>query len=187
MNTNNWLRNYIYLRVTPRGKKPGFRASMVTFVTNYRRHVRPLFLDPISGNALPRKKYYDLASLLATQLVFSFVTLPFLILSLDSSLRAWSQVHFYGFVATVASIVVFASPAKTILIKQLKQRLGRANAKTSQSFSSDGANGKEPVLGISTDPQQDINEAVDKFKAELEALQGTRNRKSGSVGNGSKD
>jgi lysophospholipid acyltransferase len=34
INTNNWLRNYVYLRVTPRGKKPGFRASMITFVTS---------------------------------------------------------------------------------------------------------------------------------------------------------
>jgi lysophospholipid acyltransferase len=34
MNTNNWLRNYMYLRVTPRGKKPGFRASMATFATS---------------------------------------------------------------------------------------------------------------------------------------------------------
>lgn len=34
MNTNNWLRNYVYLRVTPRGKKPGFRASMITFGTS---------------------------------------------------------------------------------------------------------------------------------------------------------
>jgi lysophospholipid acyltransferase len=34
INTNNWLRNYIYLRVTPQGKKPGFRASMATFVTS---------------------------------------------------------------------------------------------------------------------------------------------------------
>jgi len=32
--TNTWLRNYVYLRVTPRGKKPGFRASMATFVTS---------------------------------------------------------------------------------------------------------------------------------------------------------
>lgn len=32
--TNTWLRNYIYLRVTPMGKKPGFRASMATFVTS---------------------------------------------------------------------------------------------------------------------------------------------------------
>ena len=34
MNTNKWLRFYIYLRVTPRNKKPGFRASMATFVTS---------------------------------------------------------------------------------------------------------------------------------------------------------
>ena len=34
INTNNWLRNYMYLRVTPKGKKPGFRASMATFVTS---------------------------------------------------------------------------------------------------------------------------------------------------------
>ncbi|KAK1768523.1 MBOAT, membrane-bound O-acyltransferase family-domain-containing protein [Phialemonium atrogriseum] len=34
INTNKWLRNYIYLRVTPRGKKPGFRASLATFATS---------------------------------------------------------------------------------------------------------------------------------------------------------
>lgn len=34
INTNHWLRSYIYLRVTPKGKKPGFRASMATFVTS---------------------------------------------------------------------------------------------------------------------------------------------------------
>jgi lysophospholipid acyltransferase len=32
--TNLWLRHYIYLRVTPRGKKPGFRASLATFTTS---------------------------------------------------------------------------------------------------------------------------------------------------------
>lgn len=34
INTNVWLRNCIYLRVTPKGKKPGFRASLATFVTS---------------------------------------------------------------------------------------------------------------------------------------------------------
>ena len=33
-NTNKWLRNYVYLRVTPRGKKPGFRSAMATFTTS---------------------------------------------------------------------------------------------------------------------------------------------------------
>lgn len=34
MNTNKWLKNYVYLRVTPKGKKPGFRSSMATFGTS---------------------------------------------------------------------------------------------------------------------------------------------------------
>jgi lysophospholipid acyltransferase len=34
INTNNWLRNYMYLRVTAKGKKPGFRSSLATFVTS---------------------------------------------------------------------------------------------------------------------------------------------------------
>lgn len=34
INTNHWLRNYMYLRVTPKGKKPGFRATLATFVTS---------------------------------------------------------------------------------------------------------------------------------------------------------
>ncbi|KAK6349693.1 lysophospholipid acyltransferase [Orbilia brochopaga] len=33
-NTNKWLKNYVYLRVTPKGKKPGFRSSMATFGTS---------------------------------------------------------------------------------------------------------------------------------------------------------
>lgn len=34
INTNLWLRNYMYLRVTPKGQKPGFGATFATFVTS---------------------------------------------------------------------------------------------------------------------------------------------------------
>ena len=34
INTNNWLRNCVYLRVTPKGRKPGFRATLATFFTS---------------------------------------------------------------------------------------------------------------------------------------------------------
>lgn len=33
-NTNHWLRSYVYLRVTPKGKKPGSGATLATFVTS---------------------------------------------------------------------------------------------------------------------------------------------------------
>jgi len=34
MKTNVWLRECVYKRVTPKGKKPGFRSSMITFFTS---------------------------------------------------------------------------------------------------------------------------------------------------------
>lgn len=33
-NTNRWLRNYVYLRIMPPGRKPGFRATIATFLTS---------------------------------------------------------------------------------------------------------------------------------------------------------
>lgn len=34
MKTNVWLRECVYKRVTPNGKKPGFRSSMIAFFTS---------------------------------------------------------------------------------------------------------------------------------------------------------
>ena len=34
MKTNVWLRECVYKRVTPKGKKPGFRSSIITFATS---------------------------------------------------------------------------------------------------------------------------------------------------------
>jgi lysophospholipid acyltransferase len=34
MKTNVWLRECVYKRVTPTGKKPGFMSSMLTFLTS---------------------------------------------------------------------------------------------------------------------------------------------------------
>ncbi|KAI1144646.1 MBOAT family protein [Hypoxylon sp. FL0543] len=196
MNTNKWLRYYIYLRVTPRNRKPGFRASLATFVTSafwhgfypgyylsfilasfvqqaakhYRRNVRPFFLDPVTQKPLPSKKYYDFASWLATQTTFSFVVAPFVILRLDQSLLAWSRVYFYAIITTGASMAFFASPAKAQLRKALDQRTREAGVKMVRSVSTDSLTGKgqEPVLGLSADPGRDIDEAIRELREEVE-------------------
>jgi lysophospholipid acyltransferase len=63
INTNHWLRNYMYLRVTPKGKKPGFRATLATFVTSafwhgfypgyYLAFVLAAFLQTVAKSTLP--------------------------------------------------------------------------------------------------------------------------------------
>ncbi|KAI1094608.1 MBOAT-domain-containing protein [Rostrohypoxylon terebratum] len=196
MNTNKWLRYYVYLRVTPRNRKPGFRASMATFVTsafwhgfypgyylsfvlasfvqqaakNYRRTIRPFFLDPVTQKPLPSKKYYDFASWLATQTTFSFVVAPFVILRFDQSILAWSRVYFYAVLSTGASMAFFASPAKKQLRAVLEKRTKDVGAKMVRSASADSVTGpgREPVLGVSEDPGRDIDEAIQEIRVEVE-------------------
>ncbi|KXJ94571.1 MBOAT, membrane-bound O-acyltransferase family-domain-containing protein [Microdochium bolleyi] len=192
MNTNKWLRNYIYLRVTPKGKKPGFRASMATFVTsafwhgfypgyyltfilasfvqtaakNMRRHVRPFFLDPNTQEPLPTKQFYDIASWLATQLVFSFAVAPFYLLTLPKSLLVWSRVYFYAVVIVFAGIAFFSSPGKVYLKKALEERsrkAGVAQLKKSASTESLTGHRPEPVLGLN-DPVRDVDDAIRELK-----------------------
>ncbi|RYP79486.1 hypothetical protein DL769_002941 [Monosporascus sp. CRB-8-3] len=204
MNTNKWLRYYIYLRVTPRNKRPGFRASLATFVTSafwhgfypgyylafvlgsfvqtvarkLRRNIRPFFLDPVSQQPLPTKKYYDFVSWLTTQATFSFVVAPFILLRLDKSLAVWASVYFYAVIGTGVSMAFFASPAKVYLRKQLEKRTRAAGVRLVRSASTESlGDGKrpEPVLGIG-DPVKDIDEAIQEIKEELEKQQAKKSR-----------
>ncbi|KAJ2893979.1 putative O-acyltransferase [Zalerion maritima] len=159
MNTNSWLRNYIYLRVTPRGRKPGFRASFATFSTsafwhgfypgyylsfmlasfiqtsakNFRRFVRPFVMDPLNDKEKQKptknKIYYDILSWFTTQVTFAFVAQPFLILGLSESLQIWRSVYFYAVIGTAVSMAFFASPAKAILKKKAEERAAKAAGK----------------------------------------------------------
>ncbi|KAJ5441394.1 Membrane bound O-acyl transferase MBOAT [Penicillium cf. griseofulvum] len=191
-NTNHWLRNYVYLRVTPKGKKPGFRASMATFATsalwhgfypgyymtfvlgsfiqtvakNFRRYVRPFFLTPDGTKPTPNKRYYDILSWLATQLTLSFTVLPFIILTFDRSFAVWSRVYFYGIINCAVSLVAFASfsPLRKYLVSQLKHRNRPHVGRTASTETV-----RPPDLGLPNDPERDFDEAVAEIKAEIES------------------
>ncbi|PLN79246.1 MBOAT family protein [Aspergillus taichungensis] len=197
-NTNHWLRNYVYLRVTPKGKKPGFRASMATFATsafwhgfypgyyltfvlgsfiqtvakNFRRYVRPFFLSPDGSRPTPYKRYYDLASWVITQLTLSFAVMPFIFLSFGPSINVWRSVYFYGIIGDVIAVAFFASPAKAFLIRKLKAR-NRPHAPRTTS-----TDNLQPTLGLPDDPIEGFDEAVQEIRAEIDAR-----RRRGSVVN----
>jgi lysophospholipid acyltransferase len=188
-NTNVWLRNYVYLRVTPKGKKPGFRASLATFATsafwhgfypgyyltfilgafiqtvakNFRRHVRPFFMSPDGKTSTPNKKYYDVVSLLATHLAFCFTVAPFVILRFSDSIKLWSRLYFYCIIGVAATMGFFASPAKHYLIKQINKR----NHPRMQRTVSEETLG-QPTLGLPNDPGRDIDEALKEIRLEVE-------------------
>ncbi|GES62828.1 MBOAT family protein [Aspergillus terreus] len=196
-NTNHWLRNYVYLRVTPKGKKPGFRASLATFATsafwhgfypgyymtfvlgsfiqtvakNFRRYVRPFFLSPDGSKPTAYKKYYDLFSWFVTQTTLSFAVVPFIFLSFGTSVRIWQSVYYYGIVGNILSLTFFGSPAKGLLIRKLKARNKPYIPRTTSTEDM-----RQPTLGLPSDAIQEFDDAVEEIKAEIESR-----RRRGSV------
>ncbi|KAK4548479.1 hypothetical protein LTR36_009389 [Oleoguttula mirabilis] len=209
VNTNHWLRNYMYLRVTPKGKKPGFRASMATFVTsafwhgfmpgyymtfvlasfiqnvakNSRRLLRPFFLTPDGTKPTPYKSYYDLLTWLVTQLAFSFVTAPFILLTIHDSLHAWARVYFYAIVGTLACSAFLASPGKSWLQAKVKAR-SSSNNNTSTGppggalgrVESDNGDGLQEgaTLGVPSEPGEEWDEMVEEIMVEVKRRRGSK-------------
>jgi len=155
INTNQWLRNYMYLRVTPKGQKPGFGATLATFVTSAfwhgfypgyymafilaallqaaaksgRRLVRPLFLAADGKSSLPSKIYYDVFTFFLTQLAFSFTVAPFILLGFSDTVKVWSRVYFYTLIGVAGSYAIFSRSLP--IRKQLQQRQTARTAATS--------------------------------------------------------
>jgi lysophospholipid acyltransferase len=191
-NTNKWLRNYIYLRVTPAGKKPGFRATLATFSTsafwhgfypgyyltfllgafiqtvakNFRRYCRPFFMTLDGKKPTKYKWMYDVMSYLATHLAFSFTTAPFVILGWNDSLKCWARVYFYAIIGVAASMAFFASPGKVFLRKTLEKRnrpyLQRTISQETQH---------PPSLGLPNDPGREIDDAIEEIREEIKIRQ----------------
>jgi len=185
-NTNHWLRNYVYLRVTPKGQKPGFRATLTTFGTsafwhgfypgyyltfvlgafvqtvakNFRRYIRPFFLTPDGKSGTKYKVYYDVASWLVTQTAFCFVTAPFVLLGFSDSIKAWARVYFYCIVGVGLSMAFFASPAKAMLIKKMNKRNHPHQIKRTKS--------EQRMAHLGMLDTEEIDRAIDEIKDEVD-------------------
>ncbi|WPH00819.1 Hypothetical protein R9X50_00364900 [Acrodontium crateriforme] len=196
INTNHWLRNYIYLRVTPKGKKPGFRASMATFVTsafwhgfapgyymafvlasfiqnvakNSRRLLRPFFMTEDGTKPTANKRYYDIFTWLVTQLTFSFTTAPFILLTIHDSTTAWARVYYYCVIGVAACSIFLASPGKALLLKRVKARSTRRPELT-RNESQESLQGA--TLGVPVNPGKEWDEMVDEIVEEVKRRRGS--------------
>ncbi|KAH0361608.1 MBOAT family protein-like protein, partial [Aureobasidium melanogenum] len=191
INTNVWLRNYVYLRVTPKGKKPGFRASMATFVTsafwhgfypgyylafvlasfiqnsakNSRRLIRPFFMSPDGTKALPTKRYYDIFTWLCTQLAFSFTVAPFIFLGFSESLLIWQRVYFYTVIGVTATSLFLLSPGKQFLQQKVKQHSKPSQEQVKKDLEKENRN---TTLGLPDDPGRAWDEMVEEITNEIQ-------------------
>lgn len=147
MNTNKWLKHYVYARIARKGKRPGFKSTLFTFATSafwhgtrpgyyltfvmgafiqtlgriYRLNFRPMFLEKDGKTPKSTKVYYDVVCWLVTQLAFGFISQPFVILDFKQSVYCWSTVYFYVPVATVITLFVFKGPYSKKAVAFCKQ------------------------------------------------------------------
>ncbi|SSD60441.1 related to Lysophospholipid acyltransferase [Saccharomycodes ludwigii] len=167
-NTNKWLKYYVYLRVSKPGSKPGFRSTLITFVTSalwhgtkpgyyltfitgafyqtcgklFRRNIRPVFMDKDGITPLmPRKRIYDLISYIVTQLAFGYMVQPFIVLNLNESLIIWSTVYYYIDIGIIVTLFLFKGPYSKKFIKLLRSHsLQYKQAKNSNTVINYSAN-----------------------------------------------
>lgn len=125
---NVWLRETVYKRVTPKGRRPGMASTLLTFFTSafwhgvdvgyylafvtagfatslgrpLRKTVRPLFLR----NTLA-KRAYDAAGWLVVQSLLNYLVAPFLLLGWRDSIRAWHRYGWYGHIAIAGALALF--------------------------------------------------------------------------------
>ncbi|KAI9295695.1 MBOAT-domain-containing protein [Neoconidiobolus thromboides FSU 785] len=130
MATNLWLRNYIYLRLTPIGSKPSFFAQLSTFFTSalwhgfypgyyltfifggfinelarkLRRTIRPVVL---SHDSKLIKALYDIVGTLSTCFALNYLTIPFLSLTFTDSYIILKSVYFYIHIIVFVSLFIF--------------------------------------------------------------------------------
>ncbi|KIJ19826.1 hypothetical protein PAXINDRAFT_125984 [Paxillus involutus ATCC 200175] len=148
INTNIWLRECIYKRVTPKGKRPGFSSSMLTFLTSAFWHgiapgyyltftlggfitsaarmcragFRPLVLPPPGAPTTLTKRVYDFLGTFASILLLNYVAAPFMLLTYSDSLKAWSRLGWYGFWIVGSGFAFFKAGGSTYLQGLQKQQ-----------------------------------------------------------------
>ncbi|TFK28619.1 MBOAT-domain-containing protein [Coprinopsis marcescibilis] len=134
MKTNVWLRECVYKRVTPKGKKPGLSSTLITFFTSafwhgiaggyyltfimggfitaaarlIRANIRPFFL-PTSPDQPPSiaKRLYDIAGIIASAMILNYSASAFIILSGRDSLITWRVLGYYGHFAVFGTLAFF--------------------------------------------------------------------------------
>ncbi|KAF3925990.1 hypothetical protein ABW20_dc0107411 [Dactylellina cionopaga] len=186
-NTNKWLRNYIYLRVTPKGKKPGFRSSMATFVTSAFWHgfYPGYYLAFVTASLVQTtakygtkptkyKTYYDLFGAIITQATLAYMSAPFIVLGWNDSLTLWSRVWFYLHVGIAAMYIFFKSPAVNIVKSELKKRSNVTPTQPSKEQVQHELRKEAQPFGIPDEDivVADVNEAIEELKElkEMKAL-----------------
>ncbi|KAF8507843.1 MBOAT, membrane-bound O-acyltransferase family-domain-containing protein [Hysterangium stoloniferum] len=152
MKTNTWLRESIYKRLARKGKKPGFKSTMATFLTSAfwhgfaggyyltfilggfisaaarqcRTYLRPLLSPPLQTPPTLLKRSYDFTGHLASMCILNFAVAPFMICDFYDSLETWRRMYWYGLWLTGGTLMFFTLGGKSWATSMAQKRVKRA-------------------------------------------------------------
>ncbi|KJE92069.1 hypothetical protein CAOG_03096 [Capsaspora owczarzaki ATCC 30864] len=138
INTSNWLRRYVYERLTPAGKKAPLYVTVATYMTsafwhgfypgyyltfacgalvtetarNLRRRFRPLVMEADGKTPKPTKVAYDAAGWFVTQFTLDYICAAFIILTIEDSLNFYESIYFCGHIGIALAMLYFNQVAK---------------------------------------------------------------------------
>jgi len=133
MKTGDWLKNYVYLRLTPEGSKPSFFSTVATYsvsafwhgfypgyylffllsaiytevAKDVRRVVRPFFVTSDDKPKYPSKYLYDIGTIIVTSWFLNYAGTSFLYLSLENAMKLYTNLYFSGHIIAVIALILF--------------------------------------------------------------------------------
>lgn len=147
--THSWLKNYVYLRITPISQKPNFfsvygtyfisslwhgfyagyylfflSSAVGTWVSrDFRSKIRPQFFNSDGSEIQPWKKIYDFLGFVIVQHLKGYMSSAFIVLSLEKGIKLWTEVYFFGhFVLIVGLLFVKIVPQLFGSVKLQKKK-----------------------------------------------------------------
>ncbi|KXN91169.1 Lysophospholipid acyltransferase [Leucoagaricus sp. SymC.cos] len=168
MKTNVWLRECVYKRVAPKGKKPGNSVTAITFFTSAlwhgiasgyyltffmgalittsarlaRQSLRPLFLPPSPYSTTLNKTIYDIVGTITSLTILNYAASPFILSTWKDSIKVLSVLGWYGHVVVVGGLGWFYVGGGVKMCRSLQKRCGvLPNAAGKENGKVNGASG----------------------------------------------
>ena len=152
-------------------------------MVDFRRHLRPFFLDADLTTPTKYKKYYDVVCWLVTLTTYNYIVQPFIILTIWDSLRLWGRlrvppfrcssnadIQFYVHIGMAISLLFFHSEGKKWLDSRLARKVRRRDSISKYSADMKRETSRSAGKGVHmVPPVPDSVDELRKFRKELKS------------------
>lgn len=133
-------------------------------MSEFRRNIRPLFLETDLKTPGPYKTFYDVFGWFITQMTFSYIAAPFVLLGLADSIKVWGRLWYLVHIGTLVALVFFKSPATAMLNSMQKKRLAAAHVPEERFVRPELKTEDTGPMGLPEEMEDDFDEIVREVK-----------------------